>query len=162
MALDYAGRRNQRRSVACNSDLLARATRLARVLRLEHDPQPGQNGRACAPPRFLRVLEAVRRDTPADVRMSLKGVGRLAKAPWRQAIWPQRPAMCPFPRGDRAFKRSPDARTRQIQIRNRQQDLHTAGQAEWQARRRRKLSFSVAATRVNPPDRRQFVTLISG
>src|SRR5215213_4656674 len=84
MALDYAGRRNQRRSVACNSDLLARATRLARVLRLEHDPQPGQNGRACAPPRFLRVLEAVRRDTPADVRMSLKGVGRLAKAPWRQ------------------------------------------------------------------------------
>src|SRR3954449_515074 len=38
------------------------------------------------------------------------------------------------PQGKRGFSRSPDARTRQIQIRNRQRHLHTAASAGWQAR----------------------------
>jgi hypothetical protein len=65
--------------------------------------------------------------------MSLKGVGRFAKAPQRQANWPQAARLwvhwIPFVEAG-----EPAARTRQIQIRNRQQHLHTAGDAEWQAR----------------------------
>jgi hypothetical protein len=67
------------------------------------------------------------------LRMSLKGVGRFAKAPQRQANWPQAARLwvhwIPFVEAG-----EPAARTRQIQIRNRQQHLHTAGDAEWQAR----------------------------
>jgi len=127
-----AGRLGERRSVHHNPDLLARATREIRVLRLEHDPQPGLDGYAYAWPRFLRVL-VVGRAGRRCPRMSLKGVGRFAKAPWRQENWPQvtrHPAVLAGP----ALRAGvPAARTRQIQIRNRQHSLHTAGGGEWQA-----------------------------
>ena len=59
-----------------------------------------------------------------------------------------------LPLEEPAFRRSPDARTRQIQIRNRQQQLHTAGEGEWQAKWLLKLWNVSGAAR--------FVTLISG
>jgi hypothetical protein len=105
---------------------------LFRALRLEHDPQPGL--------KRLRLRTAVVSSCrklsgghSADIRMSLKGVGRSAKAPWRQAEWLLGGPLS-VPLGETGFKRSPDARTRQIQIRNRQQHLHTAGEGEWQAK----------------------------
>jgi len=66
--------------------------------------------------------------------------------------------MCPSPEGEPAFKRPPDARTRQIQIRNRQQELHTAEEGEWQARVR----FGGERRIWNCPISRQLVTLMTG
>jgi hypothetical protein len=87
MVSDRAGKacRNklgQRRGVAQNPFLLARATREHRVLRLEHDPQPGLDGNVCQTrPRFLRLLTGLEGRQAADIRMSLKGVGRLLLKP---------------------------------------------------------------------------------
>src|SRR5262249_38550756 len=53
--------------------------------------------------------------------------------PWRRSELTSGGPQCPVPPGNRGFSRSPDARTRQIQIRNRQQDLHTAAGTGWQA-----------------------------
>jgi hypothetical protein len=66
--------------------------------------------------------------------MSLKGVGRSPgrRSVKRSGLW-QAAGMVPQGTG---LGRSPDARTRQIRIRNRQQHLHTAMLVRWQAKRR--------------------------
>src|SRR5436309_2263277 len=113
MASDRADR-HQRRSVVSNSDLLARATRLFRALRLEHDPQPGLK-RLRSRTAVVSSCRKLSGGHSADIRMSLKGVGRSAKAPERQAEWLLGgPLSVPF--GEPGFQRPPDARTRQIQI----------------------------------------------
>jgi hypothetical protein len=80
---------------------------------------------------FFRALMAGRAGRRC-LRMSLKGVSRSAKAPWRQANWPQAARLW-VPLDPIVEAGEPAARTRQIQIRNRQQHLHTARGGEWQA-----------------------------
>jgi hypothetical protein len=121
MALDRAAA-SKRFGVAYHPQWFARATRL-RVLRLEHDPQPGLDGNACARPRFFE------RRRP-DGRSRLVSLDVLnGRRPFHQDAVASSGAVfgCP-PMGSKPIVEAgePVARTRQIQIRNRQRHLHTA------------------------------------
>src|SRR5437763_10866695 len=133
MALGRAGG-SERKRAAHNSALLGRATRRTRALRLEHDPQPVLNGCTGRRRRGFFVADGFGLAGKPPYPDVLKGLGSFRfqrRSAKRTDLW--RAAMS-VPQGNRGFSRSPDARTRQIQIRNRQQHLHTAAGAGWQAR----------------------------
>ena len=98
MASDRADRR-QRASVVSNSDSLARATRLFRVLRLEHDPQPGLNGCTRARPWFLRAESCPAGIPPISGCPKRASAGPLKRrSVKRNGFWAAR---CSVPLGDR-------------------------------------------------------------
>jgi len=101
MASGHAGG-SERRGAAYNPYLLAGATRMTRVWRLEHDPQP-ELWRPHTRPWFLRLLTVGGRYTAGN-RMSLKGVGRPRGrlGVTRDGLW--QAAMCPFPLRKRGFQ----------------------------------------------------------
>ena len=130
MVLDRAGM-SERRGAAHNPQLLAPATRL-RVLRLEHDPQPDWTATLARNRGFLGRRRPGGRGRLVSLDV-LKG-----RRPIHQDAVASSGAVFGLPAmGSKPIVEAgePAARTRQIQIRNRQQHLHTAGGVYWQAKR---------------------------
>src|SRR4051794_13461784 len=96
---------SEREGVTHNSDVLARATRRTRALRLEHDPQPGLNGctQRAAAVSFLPTGLDWRGNRL--IRMSLKGSGRfrLQRRSAKAELTSGGP-QCPFPKGSGVFR----------------------------------------------------------
>src|SRR5437764_12936235 len=111
MALDQAGGGGQRRSAVRNPQLVARATRTIRVLRLEHDPQPGLERlhiRAAAVSSLPMAGQAEARLYP-DVLKGRRPFRLRRRSVKRTGLG--RPAKCPFPLGSglRAVAGCPNA-----------------------------------------------------
>jgi len=99
-----------RRGAAYNPSLLAGATRITRVWRLEHDPQPELGGHIRGR-GFVELLTVGGRVTAGN-RMSLKGVGRPRRRLGVTRDGLRQAAMCPFPlrkRGSHAVAGCPNA-----------------------------------------------------
>ena len=118
-------RSGRRTGTGHNPCLLIGATRTDRALRLEHDPQTWtERRRLRAAFGFFVRRRPWSGGAPPDPDV-LKGLGRFrlsAVAPGD--FGPGCPPCSPIP-GNGLSASTPDARTRQIRIRNRQQDLHT-------------------------------------
>jgi hypothetical protein len=104
---------------------------------LSMNPRPERNGQACARPRFLKIAAG----SPRGRTRTISGFPSKGRRPWPAwAPWRRRkrPRGCPQPSHSKGYgllAGAPDARTRQIRIRNHQRVLHTATGNRWQGNR---------------------------